>query len=106
MTTADVPELMEKTRTLMLDTLKELSASRKAADESTVPLLKDQRSDNYDTISAQAPLEGAVAGASDPDSTRSVDGNIEERNVDDALGGTSGKATTRSQTRGGKKSIA
>lgn len=103
MTTADVPELVEKTRTLMLDTLKEISASQKATDESTVPLLKDQRSETYDTISSSAPLEGAVAGASDSDSTRSADGTVEERNVDDALGG---KAKTLRKGSKVKKSIA
>jgi len=98
MTTADVPELMEKTRTLMLKTLKEISTS--PSNEATTPLLKDQQVDTYDTISSSAPLEGAVAGASDSDSTHS--GVVEERSVDDALGG----KTRSSRGSKGKKSIA
>ena len=98
MTTADVPELMEKTRSLMLAALKELSTS---TDETRTPLLKDQRSD-YETISTTAPLDGAVVGTSDTDSSVTPRGAVEESTVDDALGGKTG--ASRPQRK--KKSIA
>jgi len=75
LTTADVPALAEKTRSLMLSALEDLSSTPISPTplsqaSSPTPLLAsgDRRDGGYQSTSDDAPLQGAVAG-----STASVD---------------------------------
>jgi len=79
LTTADVPALMDKTRDLMIATLRELSQPRRNENgtSSPVPLLHGQPKTSYEAISRSGPLDGAVAGDNGNSSDNDSHGSVE-----------------------------
>lgn len=104
MTASDVPDLMEKTRNLMLETLHDLSAA--AGTSSPTPLLLGERGTSYEAVSRTAPLQGAVAGAN-PSDSELVEASLDDTPESPLLARHHKAGTERESKRNsGKKSIA
>lgn len=79
LTTADVPELMEKTRDLMVQALREISQSRPSRAESPTPLLADRSGTSYESTRDDGEDESQLAGAVE---SQNVEAAASARNAD------------------------